>query len=91
MSKMEKEFDRKISALNKEFEDAPDTSIGLYRKETILLEMKNTKTQYQKSVLPASNLLRTLKGKRSAIERRDSSVGLDLRDNNQSTENGSHK
>ena len=91
MSKMEKEFDRKISALNKEFEDAPDTSIGLYRKETILLDMKNTKTQYQRSILPATNLLRTLKGKRNAIERRDSRIGLDLPENNQSSEGGSQK
>ena len=91
ISKMEKEFDRKISALNKEFEDAPDTSIGLYRKETILLDMKNTKTQYQRSILPATNLLRTLKGKRNAIERRDSRIGLDLPENNQSSEGGSQK
>ena len=77
-----------MAALSKEFDEAPNTSVGLYRKETILLEMRNLKTQYQMGVMPATRLLSTMKAKKSAIERRDSRVRIDLPKSDQPIENG---
>ena len=88
IAKIEKTFDKNMAALSKEFDEAPNTSVGLYRKETILLEMRNLKTQYQMGVMPATRLLSTMKAKKSAIERRDSRVRIDLPKSDQPIENG---
>jgi len=71
LNRMQNDFDRKYGALRKEFNESPNTSIGLMRKETLLIEIDNLRMQHEPKAEQVATMLGILKGKRDAILRRD--------------------